>query len=159
MTDEARDWTLPLTGRCRCGAIVMMVNAPPLVTMACHCRGCQRMTASAFSLSVAVPADGFSTSGPEPVIGGARGEGLEHMFCPECMSWIFTRIEMLPGMVNMRATMLDDPSWAAPFVETQTAEKLPFAHVDTVASFARFPDMAQMEDLVARFAAEGPRPR
>ncbi|SLN53084.1 Glutathione-dependent formaldehyde-activating enzyme [Roseivivax jejudonensis] len=158
MTDPATDWKLPLTGRCRCGAVAVTVSKPPLVTMACHCRGCQAMTGGAFSLSVAVPDDGFDHQGADPVRGGTRGEGIAHFFCPDCMSWMFTRIEMLPGMVNLRATMLDDPAWAAPFVETQTDEKLPFAHVDAVASFARFPEMAEMQDLVERFAREGPRP-
>ena len=116
------------------------------------------MTASAFSLSVAVPEAGFVVSGPEPVRGGARSDGLAHFFCPDCMSWMFTRVDMLPDMVNMRATMLDDPAWAAPFVETQTEEKLPFVHLDTAASFPGFPGMDDMRDLVARFAVEGQRP-
>lgn len=40
---------------------------------------------------------------------------------------MFTRIEPEIGFVNVRATMLDDPSWFAPFVETYTSEALPWA--------------------------------
>jgi hypothetical protein len=84
------------------------------------------MTASAFSLSVAVRADGFSVTRGEPVIGGLHGE-THHYFCPRCMSWMFTRTEGFDWLVNVRATMLDDPSWFIPFIETWTSEKLPWA--------------------------------
>jgi hypothetical protein len=33
------DWKLPWEGGCLCGEIRFRVGAPPLLTMACHCRG------------------------------------------------------------------------------------------------------------------------
>src|SRR3546814_16148897 len=48
------DWKLPWDGGCRCGRTRFRVSAPPLLAEACHCTGCQRMTASAYSLSLAV---------------------------------------------------------------------------------------------------------
>lgn len=39
------------------------------------------------------------------------------------MSWMFTRPEGMDWFVNLRSTMLDDPSGLAPFVETWTSEK------------------------------------
>ena len=50
---------LPAEGGCRCGGVRFRVTKAPLITMACHCTGCQKMTASAYSTSVAIPADGF----------------------------------------------------------------------------------------------------
>jgi hypothetical protein len=50
----------------------------------------------------------------EPVIGGLHG-ATRHYFCPHCMSWMFTRAEGFDWFVNLRATMLDDPSWFTPF--------------------------------------------
>ena len=55
------------TGSCRCGQTRMEVTAPALITMACHCDGCRKMTASAFSLSAMVPAEAFSVVEGEPV--------------------------------------------------------------------------------------------
>ena len=81
---------LPWTGGCRCGEVRIKVTAPPLLTMACHCTGCQTMSASAFSLSVSLPSDGFEVIAGEPVLGGLRGEH-RHYFCPACKSWMFTR--------------------------------------------------------------------
>jgi hypothetical protein len=39
------------TGKCRCGQVQFEVPLIPLITMVCHCTGCQRMTGSAFALS------------------------------------------------------------------------------------------------------------
>jgi hypothetical protein len=67
-----------MAGTCRCGRVAIEISAPPLVTMACHCAGCQKMSASAFSLSVAIPSEGFRVTAGEPVIGGLRGEARHH---------------------------------------------------------------------------------
>ena len=75
---------LPLDGSCRCGEIRLRISAPPLVTMACHCKGCQKMSASAFSCSAAIPADGFAVTAGEPVIGGTHGDNVHHYHCPRC---------------------------------------------------------------------------
>lgn len=40
------DWQLPWTGGCRCGRVRIRITAPPMLTTACHCTDCQRMSAS-----------------------------------------------------------------------------------------------------------------
>jgi hypothetical protein len=151
------DWNLPWEGGCRCGRVRVRVTAPPLVTMVCHCTGCQRMSASAFSLSIAIPSPGFAVTQGEPVIGGLHGEARHH-FCPWCMSWMFTRIAGLDDFVNLRAPVLDDARWIEPFVETFTAEKLPWASTPAPHSYAGFPPEADYPRLLAAFAERGPRP-
>ena len=99
------DWKLPRDGGCRCGQVRLRVSAAPLVTMACHCTGCQRMSASAFSLSAAIPSNGFAVVQGEPVLGGLRGPEAHHHFCPHCMTWMFTRPEGMDWFVNLRPTM------------------------------------------------------
>ena len=83
------EWKLPWQGGCRCNQVRFEISLPPLLTMACHCTGCQRMSASAFSLSVAVPTAGFAVKTGEPVIGGLHGNP-RHFFCPHCLSWMFS---------------------------------------------------------------------
>ena len=143
----------PLTGRCRCGRIVFEVAKPPLITMACHCTGCQRMTGGAFSLSAAFPADGFCLIAGDPVIGGLHGE-LQHFCCPHCMSWLFTRIPAAAFMVNVRSPMLEGADWKAPFVETWTSEKLPWVTTPARHSFPGLPPQEAWPGLIAEFQAE-----
>jgi hypothetical protein len=151
------DWKLPWDGGCRCGATRLRVTKPPLVTMACHCTGCQSMTGSAFSLSVALPSDGFEVTSGEPVLGGLRREH-RHYFCPSCLTWMFTRPGGVEWLVNLRSTMLDDHHWVDAFIETWTSERLPWATTPARQSFETVPDESLFEPLMAAYAAEGARP-
>ena len=148
MSGVGRSWE----GACRCGQLRFHATAAPLLTMACHCRGCQQMTASAFSLSAAIPADAFAVTAGEPTPGGLRGE-LQHSFCPRCLSWCFTRLDPSLGFVNVRATLFEPVAWARPFMETQTAEKVSWASTPAVHSFERFPPPEAYPELLADFAA------
>jgi hypothetical protein len=109
------------------------------------------MSASAYSLSAAVPTDGFAVSKGEPVVGGLRG-ATRHYFCAYCMTWMFTRPEGFDQFVNLRPTMLDDASWFVPFIETMTSEKLPWAATPAVHSFEKFPPIDAYLRLTEEFA-------
>jgi hypothetical protein len=150
------DWNLPWEGGCRCGAVRIRVTKPPLLAMACHCSGCQAMSASTFSLSLAIPADGFETIEGEPVLGGLNRD--MHYFCPRCMTWMFTRPPGMDWFVNLRPSMLDDHHWFEPYVETWTSEKLPWAATPARHSYETVPELAAFEPLIKAFAAEGARP-
>jgi hypothetical protein len=151
------DWKLPWDGGCMCGEIRFRVTAPPMLTGACHCTGCQRLTASAYSLTVSVPSEGFAITSGEPVIGALHGPH-RHLYCPRCKNWMFTRPHGLDFLVNIRATMLDEHHWYVPFVEVNTAEKLPWATTSARHSFATQPDRDGYMALVEAFAREGARP-
>jgi hypothetical protein len=142
---------LPWEGGCRCGRVRLRISRPPLLTMACHCLGCQRMSASAFSLSVAVPSDGFEVLRGETTIGGLHGDQAQHHHCEWCKAWLFTRVRPDPGFVNVRPSVLDDHHWFEPFIETQTAEMLPWARTPAKHSFERFPRMDDYGRLVDEF--------
>jgi hypothetical protein len=151
--------TFTRAGGCRCGRIRFRVTLPAMLSMACHCGGCQRMTASAFSLSIAVQRDRFEiTRGQEVVVKG--GEQLDdeagHRHCSFCKSWLFTEVPERLGFVNVRTTMLDDTSGLEPFIETQTAEKLPWATTPAKHSFERFPPMDEYLSLIQAYATRGP---
>lgn len=156
--DEAgADWQLPWSGGCRCGQVRLRITAPPLLAMACHCTGCQRMSASAFSLSLAIPTPGFEVVSGEPVIGGLHGDS-HHYFCPHCKSWMFTRTEGMDQFVNLRPSMLDHHEWVAPYVETWTDEKLSWATTPAKHSFGALPAMEAFAGLIEAYAKEGARP-
>ena len=151
------DWKLPWNGGCRCGQTRIRVSAPPLLTAACHCTGCQRMSASAFSLSIGIPSEGFDVTEGEPVIGGLHGP-TRHFFCPRCLSWMFTRPEGMNEFVNLRPSMLDDHRWIVPFIEVWTQEKLPWSNTPAVHSYATLPALTDYAKLIEEFVRAGPRP-
>ena len=145
------DHKTPVSGQCRCGQVQFEVSAAPLLTMACHCTGCQKMSASAFSLSSLYLSTAFTITEGEPVIGGLHG-ATRHFFCAYCMTWLFTRPEGMDELVNVRAPMLDDVKEYTPFVETYTDEKLPWAVTSAEHSYGKLPSMDEFSLLLSKFA-------
>jgi hypothetical protein len=139
-----------VAGQCRCGRVCFEVSSGPLITMACHCTGCQRMTASAFSLSALYSVDSFKVTSGTPVVGGLHGP-TRHYFCEYCMSWLFTRPEGLDEFVNVRSSLMEDARSFVPFIETYTSEKLPWAVTPAVHCFAQFPPPQDFPALLAEF--------
>lgn len=144
--------TLPWRGGCRCGQVRLEVTEPPLLASACHCEGCQRMSSSAFSLTLTVPASGFRVTAGEPVIGGLHGPESHHFFCPRCLTWMFTRAEGMDWFVNLRPTMLDEHRDFEPFIDMNTATRLPWATTPAVHGFEEFPPFEAYEGLIREYA-------
>ncbi|PIB66951.1 GFA family protein [Pseudomonas sp. 2822-17] len=143
--------TLPQEGSCRCSRVRFSVSEAPVITMACHCTGCQKMTSSAFSLSALFPASAFTVTQGCPMTGGLHGAN-RHYMCPHCMSWLFTRPHGIDEFVNVRATLLDNASGYVPFMETWTSEKLPWATTPAVESFAQLPEPQDFPRLMQAYA-------
>ncbi|MFV1495915.1 GFA family protein [Phaeobacter sp. JH20_02] len=143
---------LPLTGACLCGAVQLHVTASPLLTLACHCRDCQKLAASAYSLTVMFPAEAVTVTG-ELVQGGKHSEERKHYYCPTCLSFVLSRLKAAPERVNLRASLLNDLTWFTPFVEVMTEDKQPWATVPAAHSYTRFPTTAkELADLMDDYA-------
>ncbi len=121
---------LPIEGGCRCARVRFRIDAPPMITMACHCCGCRQMSGSAFSLNVAVPSAALTVVAGETVIGGLHGAQIRHHHCDHCKSWLFTRIEPDPGFANVRVGALDDPGAVPPASTIWTAAAPGWACID-----------------------------
>jgi len=62
-------------------------------------------------------------------------------FCADCGSGLFYRNEaVLPGIVDIQTSTLDDPNALPPTMQIQTAERLHWMkQVNDLAEFERFP--------------------
>lgn len=136
----------------------MRVTSSPLITMACHCIGCQQMTGSAFSVSALVLSSNFEVMSGAPVIGGLRG-ATRHYFCPSCMSWLFTRPEGMDEVVNLRSTLFGALADQPPFIETWTSERREWAATGAVHSFAELPGPSAFPTLMQAFADQDQQAR
>jgi len=133
-----------------CGQVKVRVSAPPIMTMACHCKGCQKLSASAFSLTVMFAADAVEVIG-ETAIGALHRES-RYEYCPRCLNWLLTRPAGAP-IVNVRSAVFDEAGWSAPFIENFVSERLPWARTAARHSFAKFPEPEQYGPLMAEYAA------
>ena len=142
--------TLPAAGGCRCDALRFRVAGRPLLTTACHCRGCQRMSGSAFALGTTVFDHDFEVTAGFPVLGGLKSGAEEHMFCPTCMTWVYTKGEAHGNLVVVRSTLFDETGWIMPFLEVNTAERLPWARLGAPHQYETVP----IKPIWLRHAAE-----
>ena len=129
---------LPLHGACLCGSVQFIVTEPPLLTFACHCRDCQKLSASAFTLTTIVPSRGFACSG-KLTRGGLGAPERSHFYCASCLNIIYSRIAGADDRINLRTSLLDEAASFAPSVELMTDEKLPWAEVPARHSYAKCP--------------------
>jgi hypothetical protein len=121
---------LPQTGGCQCGAMRYEISEAPQLVYACHCRDCQRLTGSAFSLGLVVVEAAFRLGGVEPrrlLRTADSGRVNTRLVCPQCGSWICG----LPrdGAVRVRAGTLDDTSWLRPTRHIWTRSKQPWVAI------------------------------
>ena len=124
--------TLPLHGGCQCGHVRYCITEPPLVLYACHCTECQRQSASAFGMSMAVERDALSVDWSrcgtwERV--GASGRKVACRFCRLCGARLFHEPARNPAIVNIKPGSLDDVSWLQPVGHLWTTSKQPWVGV------------------------------
>ncbi|WP_270919491.1 GFA family protein [Parasedimentitalea psychrophila] len=136
----------PFEGSCLCGSVQVSAVALPLLTLACHCRDCQRLSASAYSLTTMFPRDSFSCTG-ELITGGLGSSRRTHYFCKSCLNFVYSQIAAADQRINLRTSVLNDATSFKPFVELMTDEKMSWADVPAVHSFCRYPET--LEELQA----------
>jgi hypothetical protein len=140
-----------------CGRVQMRITQAPLITMACHCRGCQKLTGGAYSLSLMLPTASFEIEG-ETEIGALHRPDQPYVFCAYCKNWLYTSGIAGGQFVNMRPTLLDDASWIVPYVESYTSEKLPGVVSGAKHAYPKFPPPGDYPKLMEGFARDGARP-
>lgn len=101
-----------LTGGCQCGGVRYEVRAAPREIYVCHCRECQKQSASAFGISVAVDsADLVLTAGtPRVWTRPATVQGqLACFFCPTCGTRLWHGDPERDDWVSVKGGSLDVP--------------------------------------------------
>ena len=131
-----------ISGGCLCGKVRFTASAEPAFTGVCHCRSCQRNGGSAFAVVLAFPADAVSMQGELKTYTdtGDSGKSLFRRFCPECGSSIASEAEVMPGMIMLKAGVLDDPSVVKPAMEIYCDSAQPWVSLGgEMKSFPKMP--------------------
>jgi hypothetical protein len=118
-----------LTGGCQCGAVRYEVDAEmPATIFVCHCRECQRQSASAFGIGVPVSRAAFR------LIQGTltewqrvadSGNPISCAFCPSCGSRIWHSPANMPDTLRVRGGTLDQAPDLTQAVHIWTKRKMP----------------------------------
>jgi hypothetical protein len=102
---------------------------------------------------VALPVDGVEITEGDLVRGGLQTEHA-HLYCAFCKSWVMTRPAGIDWLVNLRASTLDPHADFVPFIETCTAERLPWATTPARHGYPEFPPPEDYPTLMQAFATQ-----
>ena len=119
----------PLIGGCQCGKLRYELSETPRLVYCCHCTTCQKITASAFSISVIVAEEAFHlTAGQPKVVYRIADSGREYArwVCPDCGSCVTGAPGVGGAFRSVRAGSLDDTSWLRPTAHIWTRSKQPW---------------------------------
>ncbi len=98
----------------------------------CHCSDCRAATGAAYGTLVFVDEAALSISGTPKVFKhkSDSGSDMEKLFCPDCGSQMFGRNSNRPGVVSVRAGVLDQSDLVKPAVNVYLSSKIPSTPVD-----------------------------
>ena len=113
------------TGGCQCGAVRYRITADNLTCYACHCRECQKQSASAFGISVPVFVASLEIEGDlgmwrRPTESGSH---TDCHFCMACGTRLYHAGANRPGMVTIKGGSLDDAAELSPVAHIWTKSR------------------------------------
>ncbi len=104
-------------GGCQCGKIRYKVTGKPLTLFTCHCKECQKQSASAFGMALWIQLEKLDMeSGTVKtwIRQLSKGGEMACDFCPDCGTRVFHRQTDHPEMISIKPGTLDDTSWLQP---------------------------------------------
>ena len=128
------------SGQCLGGSIRYQFSGEPNAVALCHCVDCRRSAGAPMIVWATFPEASLSITKGSPKTINSSGTAMRS-FCPDCGSGLFYRnAEVLPGIVGVQSSTLDDPNALPPTMQIQTAERLAWVkHVQELPAFERFP--------------------
>lgn len=121
----------PLEGSCECGRIRYRLVAAPRTVHACHCRQCQRLSGSAFSINAEVKAGDIELLGavePELLLVASEGSQKGRMWwCSRCATKLYADHHLAPDDTRyLRVGTLDTGESLPPRAHFFTRSKHPW---------------------------------
>ena len=100
-----------LTGGCLCGAVRYKVSADLIFSGKCYCDDCRKTSGSGHNAVIGVPEGAVEIKGKltEYKKAGGSGQPITRRFCPVCGSKISTTVAVMPGVLLITASSLDEP--------------------------------------------------
>ncbi len=136
------DPRFPIDGACQCGGVTYQLLEAPLIVLACHCKQCQKLSASAFSMTALVKTDAVKFSGELKQWERIADSGNKNCakFCPGCGNRIYHFDPDKPDVIKLKPGTLADTGWLTPSVHVWVSEKQHWYEIpDGVRQFDRQP--------------------
>lgn len=115
----------PITGSCQCGGVTYQLLAAPKMVVACHCKECQKLSTSAFSITAMVDAADLNIQGELKDWSriADSGKTAAAKFCPTCGNRIYHFDPENPSAIKLKPSNLSDTSIIQPTAHVWVSEK------------------------------------
>ncbi|TNE76703.1 MAG: GFA family protein, partial [Gammaproteobacteria bacterium] len=115
----------PIHGACQCGQVTYELLEAPLNVIACHCRECQKLSTSAFSLTALVEQQAIRFYGTLKHWERPSDSGNTNCakFCPECGNRIYHYNPEKPEIIKLKPCTLEDTHIIQPTLHVWVSEK------------------------------------
>jgi hypothetical protein len=132
----------PIKGSCQCGEITYELLEPPLMVAAFHCKECQKLSTSAFSITAMVNASSVKFNGSmknwSRVADSGNVSGAK--FCPSCGNRIYHFDPNDPDKLKLKPSNLTDTRIINPTIHVWVSEKQDWFQIpEGVKSFDKQP--------------------
>ncbi|WP_022978069.1 GFA family protein [Nevskia ramosa] len=112
------------TGSCLCGGIRFRIDAVLAPIQVCHCSQCRKAQGGPFATNTPVSEAAFQLlAGAELLTSFESSPGKQRFFCRRCGSPIYSSKASLPGVLRIRAGLLDEPLSVAIAAHFHTGSK------------------------------------
>ena len=132
----------PITSACRCGEVTYQLTEPPLVVIACHCRECQKLSTSAFSITALVNTTAVTFKGDlkewRRIADSGNVNGAK--FCGTCGNRIFHFNSAGPDKLKLKPSNLSHTQIINPTMHVWVSQKQEWYEIpEEVAQFDKQP--------------------
>ena len=120
---------MDVTGSCHCGAVAYCASIDAQQVTLCHCIDCQKLTGSAYRVSVPAQRGTFRLLAGAPTIYvkiGASGAHRAQAFCASCGSPLYTYALATPEQIGLRVGCIDQRRQLTPVRQKWCNAALPW---------------------------------
>jgi hypothetical protein len=112
------------SGSCLCGSVRYRLRGPLAPIQVCHCVRCRKAQGGPFATNIPVALADFELlSGAAQLRAYESSPGKFRHFCGLCGAPVYSRRLALPGMLRVRAGLLDGDLAAAPASQAHVRER------------------------------------
>jgi hypothetical protein len=98
------------TGSCLCGGVTFEIAGELAPIQICHCQQCRKAQGTALVTNIPVETGTLHWISGETLLKSyASSPGKQRVFCRECGSPVYSSHEKKPGVVRIRAGLLNEP--------------------------------------------------
>lgn len=103
------------TGSCLCGGVRLRIAGPLAPVQVCHCVSCRKAQGAPFAANIPVDTAALQLQDEQGLVEEYESTpGKLRAFCRRCGSPIYSRRPDTPGVLRLRAGLLDEPVASAP---------------------------------------------